>query len=89
MLGRARQIKVTKENTIIVDGMGDQQAIKDRVSQIRAQIGVTSSEYDKEKLQERLGRRRGRHQGRCRYRDRDEGEEAAHRGCSERHQGRR
>ena len=58
MLGRARQIKVTKENTIIVDGMGDQQAIKDRVSQIRAQIGVTSSEYDKEKLQERLARPR-------------------------------
>ena len=59
MLGRARQIKVTKENTIIVDGMGDQQAIKDRVSQIRAQIGVTSSEYDKEKLQERLAKLAG------------------------------
>ena len=59
MLGRARQIKVTKENTIIVDGMGDQQAIKDRVAQIRAQIGVTSSEYDKEKLQERLAKLAG------------------------------
>ena len=59
MLGRARQIKVTKENTIIVDGMGDQQAIKDRVSQIRAQIGVTTSEYDKEKLQERLAKMAG------------------------------
>ena len=59
MLGRARQVKVTKENTIIVDGMGDQQAIKDRVSQIRAQIGVTSSEYDKEKLQERLAKLAG------------------------------
>ena len=59
MLGRARQIKVTKENTIIVDGMGDQQAIKDRVSQIRAQIGVTTSEYDKEKLQERLAKLAG------------------------------
>ena len=59
MLGRARQIKVTKENTIIVDGMGDQQAIKDRVSQIRAQIGVTTSEYDKEKLQERLAKLTG------------------------------
>ena len=59
MLGRARQIKVTKENTIIVDGMGDQQAIKDRVAQIRAQIGVTTSEYDKEKLQERLAKLSG------------------------------
>ena len=59
MLGRARQIKVTKENTIIVDGMGDPQAIKDRVAQIRAQIGVTTSEYDKEKLQERLAKLAG------------------------------
>ena len=59
MLGRARQVKVTKENTIIVDGMGDQQAIKDRVAQIRAQIGVTTSEYDKEKLQERLAKLAG------------------------------
>ena len=54
MLGRARQVKVTKENTTIVDGSGDKQAIKDRVSQIRAQIAVTTSDYDKEKLQERL-----------------------------------
>ena len=54
MLGRARQVKVTKENTIIVDGMGDKQAIADRVAQIRNQIGLTTSEYDKEKLQERL-----------------------------------
>ena len=59
MLGRARQIKVTKENTIIVDGMGDQQAIKDRVAQIRAQIGATTSDYDKEKLQERLAKLAG------------------------------
>ena len=58
-LGRARQIKVTKENTIIVDGMGDQQAIKERVAQIRSQIGVTTSEYDKEKLQERLAKLSG------------------------------
>ena len=54
MLGRARQVKVTKENTTIVDGAGDSQAIKDRVGQIRAQIAVTTSDYDKEKLQERL-----------------------------------
>ena len=59
MLGRARQIKVTKENTTIVDGAGDKQAIADRVAQIRAQIGVTTSEYDKEKLQERLAKLAG------------------------------
>ena len=59
MLGRARQVKVTKENTVIVDGAGDSQAIKDRVSQIRAQIGVTTSDYDKEKIQERLAKMAG------------------------------
>ena len=59
MLGRARQIKVTKENTTIVDGAGDKKAIADRVAQIRAQIGVTTSEYDKEKLQERLAKLAG------------------------------
>ena len=59
MLGRARQVKVTKENTIIVDGAGDAQAIKDRVAQIRSQIGVTTSDYDKEKLQERLAKMAG------------------------------
>ncbi|MBO5122901.1 MAG: chaperonin GroEL [Oscillospiraceae bacterium] len=59
MLGRARQIKVTKENTIIVDGAGNAQAIADRVSQIRAQANVTTSEYDREKLQERLAKLAG------------------------------
>ena len=59
MLGRARQVKVTKETTTIVDGAGDSQAIKDRVSQIRAQIAVTTSDYDKEKLQERLAKLSG------------------------------
>ena len=59
MLGRARQVKVTKENTTIVDGAGDSQAIKDRVAQIRAQIAVTTSDYDKEKLQERLAKLAG------------------------------
>ncbi len=59
MLGRARQIKVTKENTTIVDGAGDKKAIADRVAQIRAQIGVTTSDYDKEKLQERLAKLAG------------------------------
>ncbi len=59
MLGRARQVKVTKENTVIVDGAGDTEAIKNRVSQIRSQIGVTTSDYDKEKLQERLAKLAG------------------------------
>ena len=59
MLGRARQVKVTKENTTIVDGSGNKQAIKDRVAQIRAQIGVTTSDYDKEKRQERLAKLAG------------------------------
>ena len=59
MLGRARQVKVTKENTTIVDGAGDSAAIKDRVAQIRSQIANTTSEYDKEKLQERLAKLAG------------------------------
>ena len=59
MLGRARQVKVSKENTTIVDGAGDSSAIKDRVGQIRAQIANTTSEYDKEKLQERLAKLAG------------------------------
>ena len=59
MLGRARQVKVTKETTTIVDGAGDSQAIKDRVAQIRSQIANTTSDYDKEKLQERLAKLAG------------------------------
>ena len=55
-LGRARQVKVQKENTIIVDGAGDKQQIADRVGQIKAQINETKSEYDKEGLQERLAK---------------------------------
>ncbi len=58
-LGRARQIKITKENTIIVDGAGDPDAIKGRVSQIKAAIETTTSEFDKEKLQERLAKLAG------------------------------
>ncbi len=58
-LGRAKQVKVQKENTIIVDGMGDAGAIKDRVSQIKVQIEETTSEFDKEKLQERLAKLAG------------------------------
>ncbi len=59
LLGRARQVKVDKENTIIVDGAGDSDAIKARVGQIRSQIETTSSEFDKEKLQERLAKLAG------------------------------
>ena len=59
MLGRARQVKVTKENTIIVDGAGDSAAIKDRVAQIRNELAATTSDFDKEKLQERLAKLAG------------------------------
>ncbi len=59
MLGRARQVKVTKESTTIVDGAGAVQDIKDRISQIRAQIANTTSDYDREKLQERLAKLSG------------------------------
>ena len=58
-LGRAKQVKIQKENTIIVDGAGDKEAIKARVSQIKAQIAETTSEFDKEKLQERLAKLSG------------------------------
>ncbi|MCD8096443.1 MAG: chaperonin GroEL [Lachnospiraceae bacterium] len=59
MLGRAKSVKVEKDNTIIVDGLGDQAAIKGRIGQIRAQIEETTSDYDKEKLQERLAKLSG------------------------------
>ncbi|MCD8248954.1 MAG: chaperonin GroEL [Lachnospiraceae bacterium] len=59
MLGRAKSVKVQKENTIIVDGLGDQAAIKGRIGQIRAQIEETTSDYDREKLQERLAKLSG------------------------------
>ena len=59
MLGRAKQIKITKENTIIVDGYGEKSAIADRINQIRAQLETTTSEFDKEKLQERLAKLSG------------------------------
>ncbi|MDY4976929.1 MAG: chaperonin GroEL [Clostridia bacterium] len=58
-LGRARQVKVQKENTIIVDGMGQTQDIKARVSQIKSQIAETTSDFDREKLQERLAKLSG------------------------------
>jgi len=59
MLGRARQVKVGKENTIIVDGAGDGQAIADRVAQIKVAIENTTSDFDREKLQERLAKLSG------------------------------
>ena len=59
MLGRAKSVKVQKENTIIVDGAGDKDAIQGRIKQIRGQIEETTSEFDKEKLQERLAKMAG------------------------------
>ena len=59
MLGRAKSVKVQKENTIIVDGMGDKDAIQTRIAQIKSQIEETKSEFDKEKLQERLAKLSG------------------------------
>ncbi len=59
MLGRARQVKVQKENTVIVDGAGDAEAIKARVAQIRNQLETVTSEFDREKLQERLAKLAG------------------------------
>ncbi|MDD6878088.1 MAG: chaperonin GroEL, partial [Clostridiaceae bacterium] len=58
-LGRARQVKIDKENTVIVDGAGDKEAIRGRVNQIRSQIATTTSDFDREKLQERLAKLAG------------------------------
>ena len=58
-LGRAKSVKVQKENTVIVDGEGDKEAIKARVNQIKGQIEETTSEFDREKLQERLAKLAG------------------------------
>jgi len=58
-LGNARQVKVSKENTIIVDGAGDSAEIKDRIAQIKNEISVTTSDFDREKLQERLAKLAG------------------------------
>ncbi len=59
MLGRAKQVKITKETTTIVDGAGDKDSIKGRVAQIKSQIEDTTSEFDREKLQERLAKLAG------------------------------
>jgi chaperonin GroEL len=58
-LGKAKSVKVTKENTIIVDGDGDKKAIQDRIAQIKGQLANTTSDFDKEKLQERLAKLSG------------------------------
>ena len=58
-LGRAKSVKVQKENTVIVDGMGDKAALEERIGQIKAQIEETTSDFDKEKLQERLAKLAG------------------------------
>jgi chaperonin GroEL len=59
MLGRAKQVKVDKENTTIIEGAGKQKDIKDRIAQIKVQIDETTSDYDREKLQERLAKLAG------------------------------
>ena len=59
MLGKARQVKVTKENTIIVDGAGDSDEIKNRVNKIKTAIDNTTSDFDREKLHERLAKLAG------------------------------
>ena len=58
-LGQAKQVKITKENTVIVDGAGNKEDIKERINQIKAQIETTTSDFDKEKLQERLAKLSG------------------------------
>ena len=80
MLGRARQVKVDKENTTIVEGAGDPSEIRARISSIKAQIEETTSDYDKEKLQERLAKLSGGVAV-----GGDEGSQAAHRGRPQRH----
>ncbi len=59
MLGNAKQVKVDKDNTTIVDGAGSQEAVANRINSIRAQIEITTSDYDREKLQERLAKLAG------------------------------
>ena len=82
-LGTARRVTIDGENTIIVEGAGAAADVLGRMKQIRKEMELTDSDYDKEKLQERLGqalRRRRADRGRRRDRDRDEGEEGARRG---------
>ena len=83
-LGKARTVKVTKEDTTIVDGAGKKEEIKGRIEQIKRQIEDTDSDFDREKLQERLGQALGRRRGdpgRRGHRNRAQREEAPHGRC--------
>ena len=85
-LGRAKSVKVQKENTVIVDGMGDKKEIENRIAQIKATIEVTTSEFDKEKSAGETcetGRRRSSDSCWCSYRNRDERSKTAYGRCSE------
>ena len=87
MLGKARKISITKDDTTIVDGAGDKAEIEARVAQIRSQIEDTTSDYDKEKLQERAGQAGRRRRGDPRRRldrDRSEGAQGPRRRRAER-----
>ena len=91
LLGSAKRVVVTKDETTIVEGAGDKDAINGRINQIKAEIENTDSDYDREKLQERLAklyRWRCGPQGRRRHRGRAQGEEAPHRRRRVDHQGR-
>ena len=82
LLGQAKSVRITKEETTIVDGKGKPDAIKGRIEMIKRQIEETDSDFDREKLQERLAkalRRRRGHPSRCGHRDRTQREEAPHR----------
>ena len=83
LLGRARKVVITKDDTTIIEGAGSDEDVNGRVAQIKREIDDTDSDWDREKLQERLaklGRRRRRRQGRRRHRGGAQGEEAPHRG---------
>ena len=89
-LGRAKRIVIDKDNTTIVEGVGDQAVIEGRVKEIRVQVEETTSDYDREKLQERLAKLVGgvaviKVGGS--HRDGDEREKGACRGCPQRHPG--
>jgi chaperonin GroEL len=91
LLGRARRVVVTKDDTTIVEGQGNEEEIKGRINQIKAEVERTDSDWDREKLQERLAKLAGgccADQGRGGHRSRAQGEEASHRGRRLGHEGR-
>ena len=90
MLGKAKRVRIEKENTTIIEGAGKKQDIEGRIAQIKAQIEETTSDYDKEKLQERLAKLAGRRRGHPRRRfdrGRGQGEEGSRRRCDARDEG--